>query len=96
MGAAIPTVTMSVDFHAPSRHGDVLDFRLQPTRIGRSSLDLDIKVQCGPEKRLSLTSTLVFTDKSADGARSWPQRIRDRIATELIEPVKDDIAGYSA
>jgi len=90
LGAAVPTVSMTVEFHAPSRHGDVLEFRLSPTRIGRSSVGLSIEAYCGAEKRLSMESTLVFTKKGANRPESWPEGIRARISQELSGLVKDD------
>jgi 4-hydroxybenzoyl-CoA thioesterase len=90
MGAAVPTVSIKIDFHARSKHGDILEFRLQPTRIGRSSVDLAIEAYCGHEKRLSLTSTLVFTGEGADRSKSWPADIRARISHELKELVTDN------
>jgi 4-hydroxybenzoyl-CoA thioesterase len=86
--AAVPTVSVTVNFHAPSRHGDVLEFQLRPTRIGRSTVALSIEAYCGAERRLSMESTLVFTKKGAP--QSWPEDIRARISHELDEPVKDD------
>jgi 4-hydroxybenzoyl-CoA thioesterase len=80
LGAAVPTASISVDFHAPSRLGDVLEFRLRPTRIGRSSVGLSIEAYCGPEKRLSMESTLVFTTAGASKPDSWPEVLRARIA----------------
>jgi 4-hydroxybenzoyl-CoA thioesterase len=90
LGAAVPTVSMTAEFHAPSRHGDVLEFRLRPTRIGRSSVGLSIEAYCGAERRLSLESTLVFTRKGANRPESWPEDIRARISQELSGLVKDD------
>ena len=94
--AAVPTVAIQIEFHAPSRLGDMLDFRLRPTRIGRSSVDLAIEIHCGMEKRVSLTQTLVFTGKSSDRSRSWPEDIRARFLHELNELVTDDAQDHSA
>jgi 4-hydroxybenzoyl-CoA thioesterase len=96
MDAVVPTVSIGIEFHAPSRHGDVLEFRLRPIRIGRSSVELAIEAYCGPEKRLSLKSTLVFTGAGADRAKSWPASIRERISQELNGSVKDDAQDHSA
>jgi len=90
LGAAVPTASISVDFHAPSRLGDVLEFRLRPTRIGRSSVGLSIEAYCGPEKRLSMESTLVFTKAGASKPDAWPEALRAGISQELGGPVKDD------
>jgi 4-hydroxybenzoyl-CoA thioesterase len=90
LGAAVPTVSLTVEFHAPSRHGDILEFRLRPTRIGRSSVGLSIEAYCGAEKRVSMESTLVFTSKGASNPDSWPENLRARISQELGGLVKDD------
>jgi 4-hydroxybenzoyl-CoA thioesterase len=90
LGAAVPTASISADFHAPSRLGDVLEFRLKPTGIGRSSVGLSIAAYCGAEKRLSMESTLVFTKKGASKPESWPAEMRARIAGELGGLGKDD------
>jgi 4-hydroxybenzoyl-CoA thioesterase len=81
--AAVPTASISVDFHAPSRLGDILEFRLRPTRIGRSSVRLSIAATCGGEKRLTMESTLVFTKEGPGKPASWPEDLRARIAHEL-------------
>jgi 4-hydroxybenzoyl-CoA thioesterase len=96
MDAAVPTVSTTIDFHAPSKLGDVLEFRLTPARIGRSSVELAIEAYCGPEKRLSLTSTLVFTGTGGNRSKPWPASIRERISHELNGSVKDDAQDHSA
>jgi 4-hydroxybenzoyl-CoA thioesterase len=90
LGAAVPTASISVDFHAPSRLGDILEFHLTPTRIGRSSVGLSIAAYCDAEKRLTMESTLVFTKEGASKAESWPEDLRARIARELGGSGKDD------
>jgi 4-hydroxybenzoyl-CoA thioesterase len=90
MGAAVPTASLSIKFHAPSRLGDMLEFRLRPARIGRASLVLSIEAHCGAERRLGMESTLVFTRKGVKGPEPWPDDIRARISQELEEPVKGD------
>ena len=90
LGAAVPTASISVDFHAPSRLGEVLEFRLTPTRIGRSSVGLSIEAYCGAEKRLTMESTLVFTKEGASKPDSWPDDLRARIAQDLGAAGKDD------
>jgi 4-hydroxybenzoyl-CoA thioesterase len=89
LGAAVPTASISVDFLAPSRLGDVLEFRLRPTRIGRSSVGLSIEAYCGAERRLTMESTLVFTKAGASKPDAWPANLRAGIAQEL-GGVKDD------
>ena len=90
LGAAVPTASISIDFHAPSRLGDILEFRLRPTRIGRSSVGLAIEAYCDAEKRLTMESTLVFTREGAGKPDAWPEDLRARIAQELGEAVTSD------
>ena len=90
LGAAVPTAALKIDFHAPSRLGDALEFRLRPIRIGRSSVTLSIEVHCGGERRLSMESTLVFTDGGTGKPNTWPGDIRARISREIGRTVSDD------
>jgi 4-hydroxybenzoyl-CoA thioesterase len=90
LGAAVPTASLRIDFHAPSRLGDVLEFRLRPIRIGRSSVGLSIEAHCGAERRLTMESTLVFTREGASKPHSWPEDLRARISRDLDGPVTDD------
>ena len=89
LGAAVPTASMAVKFHAPSRLGEMMEFRLKPTRIGRASLVLSIEAYCGAEKRLSMESTLVFTSKEVSGPEPWPDDLRQRISQGLSGTVDD-------
>jgi len=89
-GGAVPTASLKIDFHAPSRLGDALEFRLRPLRIGRSSVALSIEARCGGERRLSMESTLVFTNGRAGKPNTWPGDIRARISREIGGAVSDD------
>ena len=82
MDAGIPTVQLEVAFHAPSRHGDLLDFQLEPLRVGTSSVDISVRVYCADELRLSMKASLVYVDKSTTRARPWPPAIRRRITSQ--------------
>ncbi|MFH1804671.1 MAG: thioesterase family protein [Pseudomonadota bacterium] len=83
LGVAVPTAALQITFTAPSMLGDMLDFRLKATRLGRSSLDLMIEAFCGDEKRLSMTSTLVFTKRGAGKSEPWPDGLRQKISDEI-------------
>jgi 4-hydroxybenzoyl-CoA thioesterase len=89
-GAAVPTASLKIDFYSPSRLGDALEFRLRPTRIGRSSVALSIEARCGGERRLSMESTLVFTDGGGGKPSAWPGDIRGRISREIDGAVPDN------
>lgn len=75
----IPTAKIAVDFNAPSRLGDVLDWSLEVKRIGTSSLDVEIIASCEGELRLTCASTLVQFVKSTGRPIAWDEQIRDRI-----------------
>lgn len=87
---AVPTAGLQISFTAPSRLGEMLEFRLVPKRLGRSSLDLDITAVCGDEQRLSMTATLVFTRRGAGKSVPWPDDLRAKIDNEINEMVEKD------
>ncbi len=70
LGRGVPTVHLEADFVAASRLNDVLSFELSLTRIGKSSADLSIKVQCGDQPRMS--ARIVIAQVSLETAQSVP------------------------
>jgi 4-hydroxybenzoyl-CoA thioesterase len=79
-GEGVPTARMEVTFHAPSRLGDILDWRLQVRRLGRTALDLSIDAH-GPEaRRIAVAMTLVQIN-DAGRPKPWSDEARARIAT---------------
>ena len=40
--SGVPTARLETDFHAPSRLGEVLDWRLHLLRLGRSSVEFRV------------------------------------------------------
>lgn len=78
----VPTVTLDTQFHAPSHLGDELEFRLEPTAVGTTSLTLTIRVHCRDEARLTCQSTLVFVDMDSGRPIPWPDAMRQRFLTE--------------
>jgi 4-hydroxybenzoyl-CoA thioesterase len=82
---SVPTARFEVDFHAPSRMEEVLDFSLGVERIGRSSCALRIAVACMGEPRLTVRQTLVFADTRGLKSTPWPDDLRVRMAEFLIE-----------
>lgn len=77
-GEGVPTARIETDFHLPSRLGDVLDWRLVVTRLGRSSVGFDVACWCDGARRVSVK--LVLVRVGADGSpRPWPGALRDRI-----------------
>ena len=80
---AVPTATVSVDFKAPSRHGDCLDFKLAITKIGGSSMTLEMTVRCCTEVRLEVSQVLVLVNDRGRPIR-WPDPVREKV-TEAME-----------
>ena len=80
--AGVPTVTISVDFTAPSRHGDRLELKLRPVALGRCSFDFEIIADCQGQTRFKARSTLVHVDASGR-PQSWPPEIRNQLSSHL-------------
>ena len=80
----VPTVTIQCTFQAPTRHGDLLDIAIQASKIGRTSVELDMRATCEGEERFASVLTLVHVN---DGLRPepWP----DTVATRLKDYLKD-------
>jgi len=79
----IPTARIHADFRAPSRLGELLDWRLAPRRLGRSSCELGVTAACGPELRAEFVQTIVWIDMGSGRPRSWPGDLHARIRQEL-------------
>ncbi len=90
MEAAVPTAVIDIVFTAPSRLGEDLEFRLEPTKIGGSSVTLMITAICGAQQRLKMNSTLVFIDQHTGRPQRWPDNIRTRLEHEINKPVNDN------
>lgn len=79
----VPTASIETQFHAPSRLGDELEFRLEVLTVGTTSLALRIHAHCRGEVRLSCRSTLVFVDMQGGRPIAWPDAMRQCFVTEL-------------
>ncbi|KIN70017.1 Thioesterase superfamily protein [Sulfitobacter noctilucicola] len=80
----VPTAEISVQFTAPSRHGDHLELALICTRIGRSSLGITTEATCEGERRFLATSTLVLTDAHGKST-PWPDDLRQLIEMRIVK-----------
>ena len=81
-GCGVPTAHLDVDFHAPSRLGEVLRFNLRVTRIGASSAGFETRVTCGDEPRLTVRQVIVWTGPGLKPAR-WPKVLTERLSAHL-------------
>lgn len=71
-----PTARLEVDFIAPGRHGDVLDFTLAVRSVGRSSLELAATVQIADTTVWKARQVLVATSLDTHRSQPWPDEIR--------------------
>ena len=79
-GVGTPTVKIEMEFRAPSRLGEVLDWTLAVRRVGRTSAKLRIAAHGEGLLRLHGEVTLVFASL-AGRALPWPDPIWSRLET---------------
>ncbi|WP_018991572.1 acyl-CoA thioesterase [Aromatoleum toluclasticum] len=84
----IPTVRMDCTFTRPSRMGDALVLGLTVTRIGESSINLDVQGRVGDELRLRARQTLVTMDLETMKSVAIPTDIRERLG-RYCQPVPE-------
>jgi len=58
----LPVVKAAVDWHAPSRQGDVLAIAVSVADVGGASMRLRFEMECGGEARASVVLTVVQMD----------------------------------
>jgi 4-hydroxybenzoyl-CoA thioesterase len=83
-GIGVPTARIETDFRAPSRLGDVLDWRMGVEAVGGSSATFRLEGRCGAEMRLVVRLVLVWMSPAGRPAR-WPEPIRAVLETHLEE-----------
>ena len=81
--AGIPTATITTTFTSPGRHGDMLDLRLNVTRVGRASFDYEMSCYCGKIQRFLTNATLVQIDLNGK-----PTPLQNSIKQRLIDFIK--------
>lgn len=82
-GSGVPTATISVDFTAPSRHGDQIALEITIEKLGRSSMVLKTVARAGDEVRFTADHVLVCIDE-AGRPRSWPDPVRKKV-NDILE-----------
>ena len=74
----VPLVSISAQFLAPSRFGDLLQLALSVSGIGRTSMQFAIRASCGTQTRFETGGTIVYV--AASGVpHPWPPDLRDCI-----------------
>ena len=76
---AVPTAQIETRFHAPSRHGDLLDLILSGKGLGRTSWTYAMSATCGGQDRFATRATLVHVDATGKPC-SWPDELRRKIS----------------
>jgi 4-hydroxybenzoyl-CoA thioesterase len=83
----VPTVKLEAEFFVVSRLGDLLDFALDVSRVGKSSANVDVRISCGGELRFQAKVVLVCMDMRAGRSTPWPVDMCPRLMTDGIGTV---------
>ncbi len=75
----VPMASIQLEFHAPSRLGDRLVWRLEATRVGGSSMDLSITARSGEERRVTAKATIVHANMETMRPTRWPDWVREKL-----------------
>jgi 4-hydroxybenzoyl-CoA thioesterase len=73
----LPVVKVAVDWHAPSRQGDLLTIAVSVADVGNASMRLQFEIESGGEARASVALTVVQMD----------------LRTSRPVPIGDDLRG---
>ncbi|MCV2894759.1 acyl-CoA thioesterase [Lentibacter sp. XHP0401] len=73
-----PTVQIATEFLAPNRHGDMLVLELTCTKLGRTSMGIEIEARTDGNIRFQVKQTLVCVDASGKPA-PWPEAVREAL-----------------
>ncbi|TMM49307.1 acyl-CoA thioesterase [Sulfitobacter sabulilitoris] len=79
----VPTVSIGAEFSAPSRLGDVLTWRLELIRLGRTSAHLRVTALAGDELRMVATPVLVCLDMDSGRPVPWADGVRAAMSKYL-------------
>jgi 4-hydroxybenzoyl-CoA thioesterase len=76
-GSGVPVVNIEAKFSSPSRLGDKVEFGLDISKLGGSSLSFEIGGTCFGELRLRTVITVVWMENWQ--AHGWPAAIHKRL-----------------
>ena len=83
--SGVPTARLEADFHAPSRLGEVLDWRLHLLRLGRSSVEFRLEAWCGDQHRVTVRLVLVYGE-GLGRPTPWPDAMRQAMTSFMEAP----------
>lgn len=84
-GIGVPTVHIETDFRAPSRLGDVIEWRLVVEKLGGTSVTFRTEAWCEGALRVTARLTLVWLSPAHRPA-PWPDTIRTALAAYQETP----------
>lgn len=86
-GLSIPLRQVQAEFPTPSRLGDVLNWRLEVTKIGATSMDLGITAATprGGDHHMRCSGQLVLVETGVMRVRNWPSAVRARAESYLVK-----------
>ncbi|HXV74128.1 MAG TPA: thioesterase family protein [Sphingomonadales bacterium] len=76
----VPLVHIEADFLRPTRLGDELALTLTVSKMGRSSLELNIAAACRGEARFVMNAVIAYVDLKKGKAAEWNPAIKAAIA----------------
>jgi 4-hydroxybenzoyl-CoA thioesterase len=79
----LPTADMHIGFSRACRLGETLDIGIAPTKIGRSSISLDVLATVAGDLRFSGTLIQVLTRLETGTSLEWPAKWRALIAAQI-------------
>ena len=86
----LPTAHIDCDFRIPSKIGDIVRMRLGVTRIGNSSVTLDVSVHAGEEVRVTAHQVLVLISLEDGAVLPIPPDLKKRFARFMPQPPTAD------
>jgi 4-hydroxybenzoyl-CoA thioesterase len=81
----IPMAHIECDFISPSAMGEVLCFRLAVSRIGGSSLTLDIEARAGEGVRVRATQVVVLVSLDSHRPVPIPPELRTKLERFIVQ-----------
>jgi 4-hydroxybenzoyl-CoA thioesterase len=87
-GFGIPIVTVTCDFMAPCRLGELFTLSLTVDQLGSTSLHLHVSGSVGGQERIKASMVLVFMDLNTYQSVPPPEALRALIARRIVGPVE--------
>jgi 4-hydroxybenzoyl-CoA thioesterase len=83
-GLGVPMGSIECRFHSPSKVGEMLRLTLSINRIGRSSMELNVRGTFGGETRVQATLTVVLAALKNMRSVPFPDDLRTQLERYLV------------